>query len=523
MTRGPLADFLRRLRGGGPAGGGEPTDAELLERFVTRQEESAFEAVVRRHGPMVLGVCRHLLQDAHDAEDAFQATFLVLVSKAASIRNRTLLANWLYCVAYRVATRARSQAARRRARQTQGVEMVAAEPPPEGVGPELRPALYEELNRLPEKYRAPVVLCYMQGKTNTEAARQLAWPVGTVKGRLNRARTLLRTRLARRGLALSAGALAAALTQQPAAAVPAALLSATVKVGLLVAAGQTAAAGLVAAQASSLSRGVLRTMYLTRLMIACTVLLGVSVIGAGTGLFAYQKLTAPGAQALRAARTDKDRAAKDKRADAEQAARRRSAANLQALMHAMHQYHDVNGHLPPAAIYGKDGKALLSWRVLLLPYLDEDELFKQFRLNEPWDSKHNRPLLARMPKQFASPVPGKAKEKDVTFYQVFVGKGTVFEGTEGVSIRDITDGTSQTVAIIEAADAVPWTKPADLPYDAAKPLPGLGGLFPAGINAAFADGSVHWLRRNFDPEHMRRAITRSDGDIVDLQRLEDPK
>jgi RNA polymerase sigma factor (sigma-70 family) len=525
MASEALTDFLRRLRGG-CAGRtvGERTDEQLLERFVTCQDESAFEAVVQRHGPMVLGVCRHLLADAHDVEDAFQATFLVLVSKAPSIRARTLLANWLYRVAYRVALRARANAARRRARETQGVEMAAAEPDAGGIEPELRPILHEELNRLPDKYRVPIVLCYLQGKTNEEAARHLSWPVGTVKGRLTRARELLRSRLTRRGLTLSIGTLAAILAQStPSAAVATALLASTVRAAMLVAAGQ-AAAGIVSVQAAALSRGVLQTMFRTRLTIACAVLLGVGAIGAGTGLFARQKLTEPVSQASassrRIAKFPEEKAVpKEADENAQPAAKQRSADNLRQLMRGMHKYHEVNGHFPPAAIYDKNGKPLLSWRVLLLPYLEQDNLFKQFRLDEPWDSEHNKPLLAKIPKQYAPPLTGKTKEKNATFYQVFVGKETIFEGKEGLSVSDITDGTSCTIAIVEAAAAVPWTKPMDLPYDAKKPLPKLGGLFPNGFYAVLADGSAHWLKKDFDVMEMRHAITRNGEDIADFDKL----
>jgi RNA polymerase sigma factor (sigma-70 family) len=529
MASEALTDFLKRLRGNRAVRGiGEWTDEQLLERFVSCQDESAFDAVVQRHGPMVLGVCRHLLTDAHDVEDSFQATFLVLVSKAASIRTRTLLANWLYRVAYRVALRARANAARRRARETQGVEMAAAEPDAEGIEPELRPILYEELNRLPDKYRVPIVLCYLQGKTNEEAARHLAWPVGTVKGRLTRARELLRSRLTRRGLVLSAGALTTVLSPMTApAAVPSALLESTVRAAMLVAAGQ-AAAGIVSSHAAALSRGVLQTMFRTRLTIACAVLLGVGVIGVGTGFFALQKLILPAAQAgaspPQVAKTGEDKAApKNRDDDTHKAGRRRCVDSLHELMMAMWKYHEVNGHLPPAAIYDKDGKALLSWRVLLLPYLEQDDLFKQFRLNEAWDSQHNKPLLAKMPKQYASPLPGETKEKDATFYQVFVGKGAIFEGAEGMSLSDITDGTSNTIAIVEAAEAVPWTKPADLLYDTKKPLPKLGGLFPNGFHAAIADGSVQWFKKKFDAAQMHSAITRNGGDIVDFDNLKAEK
>jgi hypothetical protein len=240
-------------------------------------------------------------------------------------------------------------------------------------------------------------------------------------------------------------------------------------------------------------------MFPTKLRSACVLLLGISALGASLALARPEK----------EGQTDK----------ALKAARQRSAKNLQNLMIALWKYHEINEHFPPAAIYDKSGKSLLSWRVLLLPYLDEDDLFARFRLDEPWDSKHNKPLLANMPKEYAPPLSGKTKEKYATFYQVFVGKGALFEGKEGTSIWDITDGTSLTIAIVEAAQSVPWTKPADLSYDPKKPLPKLGGLFENGINAVFADGSPHWLKKDFDAAMMRVAITRNNGDIVDFDKL----
>ena len=202
MADGTLTEFLHRLRRSlRVRGEAEMTDPDLLRRFLENREEAAFAALVERHGPMVLGVCRHLVTNAADADDAFQATFLVLVRRASSIRKPQLLGNWLYGVAHRVAARARLQAARRRDRERPEVEMMATDPSREAS--EWNPVLHEELNHLPEKYRAPMVLCYLQGKTNQEAAQLLSWPVGTVKGRLTRARELLKKRLTRRGVSLS--------------------------------------------------------------------------------------------------------------------------------------------------------------------------------------------------------------------------------------------------------------------------------------------------------------------------------
>ena len=190
------------------------TDEQLLDWFLNRDDgsaEEAFRAIVLRHGPMVLGVCRHILNQHQDAEDAFQATFLVLARKGGSIRDRRVLARWLYEVAYRIAMRARTNGVRRRTHERQGGEMAATVTNDNHGWVELRPVLHEEVNRLPEKYRLPVILCYLEGKTNEEVAEQLKWPVGTVKGRLSRARDLLRSRLSRRGLALSAAFLVTAL------------------------------------------------------------------------------------------------------------------------------------------------------------------------------------------------------------------------------------------------------------------------------------------------------------------------
>jgi RNA polymerase sigma factor (sigma-70 family) len=177
------------------------TDTQLLKRFARQKDEAAFAALVRRHGPMVLAVCRRVLHDAHDAEDAFQATFLVLVRKARFIARPELLANWLYGVAYRVAVKARANANRRSAHERRAGAMTSVGSAPERIGSELRAVLDAELSHLPEKYRAPLVLCYLEGKTNEQAARLLGWPTGSISGRLARARELLRERLVSRGLA----------------------------------------------------------------------------------------------------------------------------------------------------------------------------------------------------------------------------------------------------------------------------------------------------------------------------------
>ncbi len=208
------------------------TDRQLLERFVADADANAFASLVQRHGPMVLGVCRQILRQEQDAEDAFQATFLVLSRKAGSIRAAEALPSWLYGVARRLALRSKSAVARRQAREVALVEAPPASLAPDSAVEDLAPVLHEEIGRLPEKYRIPFVLCYLDGKTNEEAAQRLGCPSGTVFSRLARARERLRTRLTRRGLALPAGVLTAtlaALSQQARAAAPPQLATATVR------------------------------------------------------------------------------------------------------------------------------------------------------------------------------------------------------------------------------------------------------------------------------------------------------
>jgi RNA polymerase sigma-70 factor (ECF subfamily) len=224
----------------------EPSDAEFLRLFATTRSEAAFEALVRRHGPMVEGVCRRILGEVHSAEDAFQAVFMILVRKSASIRRPELLANWLYGVACRIARKAKISALRKESRERRAGRMPTQEQQLLDLEwAELKAVLDEELSQLPEKYRAPLVLCYLCGQTNAQAAAQLGWPSGSMSERLSRAREMLRKRLNRRGLTLSAGLLALLLTNKASsAAVSPLLVEATVKSGMSYSA-KTVAAGSV--------------------------------------------------------------------------------------------------------------------------------------------------------------------------------------------------------------------------------------------------------------------------------------
>src|SRR5262249_19792967 len=244
--------------------GAGQTDGERLEGYLRRREEAALAALVRRHGPMVWGVCRRVLRNYHDAEDAFQATFLVLVRKAASVVPREMVANWLYGVAHQTALNARATAALRAMRERQVTQMPEPAAREQPLWRDLQPILDQELSRLPAKYRVAIVLCDLEGKTRKAVAQQLGVPEGTVSGRLTRGRALLAKRLARHGLAVSGGALAAVLSQNVLqAGVPTSVVSSTIHAASLVAAGQ-AAAGAIPAKVAALTEGVIRAMVLMK-------------------------------------------------------------------------------------------------------------------------------------------------------------------------------------------------------------------------------------------------------------------
>jgi RNA polymerase sigma factor (sigma-70 family) len=257
----------------GPALG----DEQLLERFLEQGEQPAFEALVRRYGPMVLGVCRRVLGNPHDAEDAFQATFLILVCRAAAVRPRSRVGPWLYGVAVRTALKARSSAARRRRAEQEAARrhLFSSAPDPEG---DLRPLVDEEVARLPEKYRVPLVLCLLGDKSRREAAELLGWSEGTLSGRLARAKELLAERLRRRGVGLSAAVLAEGVAGER---VPSSLVTATVEASAWCAG--PGAAHAVSAPVIALTEEVLRTMLLSKVQAVAAVCLLVLGIGMGIG------------------------------------------------------------------------------------------------------------------------------------------------------------------------------------------------------------------------------------------------
>jgi RNA polymerase sigma factor (sigma-70 family) len=271
-------------------------DGRLLESFLSCQDEAAFALLVKRHGRMVLGVCRRIIGNEHDAEDAFQAVFMTLARKAGSIVPRDLVGNWLHGVAYRTALQARGRLGRRRARERQVIDVPEPMAAPLADVQELHQLLDRELEKLPEKHRLPIVLCELEGRPRKEVAGQLKIPEGTLSSRLANGRALLARRLSRHGVTLSSAALAAMLTSQASALQPA-LVGSTVKAASLVVAGQSAA-GVVSAQAIFLCQGALKTMFLKKLKVITVLVIGAMCGGLGMGMTGWPaSLTLPTAHA----------------------------------------------------------------------------------------------------------------------------------------------------------------------------------------------------------------------------------
>jgi RNA polymerase sigma factor (sigma-70 family) len=271
----------------------EQADGELLRVFLSGNDQAAFEELVRRHGPMVLRVCRRTLGDAHEAEDALQATFLVLARKAASIRKRVSLASWLHGVAYRMANHAKRAAARRQHRGSQAAPAPTEDPALQAAWRELQALLDQEIDGLAEGLRAAFICCCLENMSSAEAAQQLGLQEGTVRMRLSRARKLLQERLSRRGVTLSAALAAGSLGANGlSAAVLQPLAASTAEAASRFVAGQSVAAGLVSTKVTTLAEGVLKTMFLTKLKGAVLVLLAVALAGTSTGALAYRTLAA---------------------------------------------------------------------------------------------------------------------------------------------------------------------------------------------------------------------------------------
>jgi RNA polymerase sigma-70 factor (ECF subfamily) len=284
MAAVQLDSVMRHVRRSVRPDTADRTDGQLLACFIDQRDEAAFEALVRRHGPMVYGVCHRAVGNHHDAEDAFQAAFLVLARKASSIRPRERLASWLHGVALRTALKAKAMTAKRRLREKQVMEMPEPEATQQGHWRDLQPLLDQELNGLPENYRLPILLCDLEGKTIKEATRQLGWPQGTLAGRLARGRKLLAKRLANRGVMLPVGLLVAVVAQNASAGVPASLL----RSAAMIASGQA----MVPAKVLALMEGVMKAMLMSKLKAVIAIVLALGIVATGATNFTFRTAAA---------------------------------------------------------------------------------------------------------------------------------------------------------------------------------------------------------------------------------------
>jgi RNA polymerase sigma factor (sigma-70 family) len=576
-----------------------------------------------------------------------------MARKIRTIRKPQAVSSWLHGVAYRLALKARTRRSRRQDREKSAPPSSAASPVDDLTVRELGSILHAELQRLPDAYRAALLLCYWEGKTRDEAADQLGMTASVFKKRLERARSMLGNRLARRGLVPSVALLAMLFAEHGAkGALSTLLVQGTAEAAVAYAAGKSATT-LASAAAVVLAEGAIRTMNATKWV--TTLLLGILLCTLGTTLavVSYQALAGqrsdPLAQAAGAAgqgqvqgqakqKSDAERflgtwritkgLAKGKElprdfialgrltftkdgkvtlsvveegppgnykligpgkidialnpqgelgegiykfdgddrltlcvaqhdgdkkrptkfsgeADSGQAlftltrakpgeekarpeeiakfadaagkvqeaiARTQSAANLKQIGKAMQDYVADHKTLPAHAIYSKDGKTpLLSWRVAILPYLDQKALYEEFKLDEPWDSAHNKKLIEKMPKVFE--INRGEKGDGLTYYQVFTGPDTVFDGQKKMRPADITDGTSNTLLALEARQPVIWSRPADLVLPREKDrMPPVGGLFTNGFNVVLCDGSVIFMVRDPQPKLLRSLVTPRGND-----------
>jgi RNA polymerase sigma factor (sigma-70 family) len=468
----------------------------LLERFVAEGDDSAFEALVVRHGPMVLGVCRRILISPHDADDAFQAIFLVLARKAARLRAPDRLGPWLHGVATRVARKARKRAARHR---HEALTEYPARERREAEWSDVRPILDAELGRLPPRHRDVLVLCLLEGLSAEEAAHRLGCPVGTVKSRLARGRQSLRDRLIGRGVSPSLAL--AALTASGGHTVP--LGQPLIRATLVAIASSATAPGVIA-----LTRGATLSMFSKSTVTVSLLAGGLALAGmAAATWMTPSRAQGPGNDARIRAEPAQDR-------------RQLQANNLKQIGLAFHNYASANDRLPALATYGPDGLPTLSWRVALLPYLDQEELYRQFRQDEPWDSPHNQALAARMPAVFETPAspapPGQTRIRG------FGGKGTIFDGPQGVRFADIYDGTSNTLLVAVADEPTPWTKPGELPFVAGRAVPALDDRDPDGYQIGLVDGSVRSLAVQ-DARLLPAIITRAGGEVIQWPSARPPR
>ncbi len=625
----------------------EPDDGALLDRFVLHRDENAFAELLQRHGRMVYGVSRKLLNNAADADDVCQATFLLLARKAGGLSRERSVAGWLVGVLRRVAADVRKRNRRRLQRESQVIRKSSDTSPTDAPllasAKELGQLLDTEIATLPRKYREPILLCCLEGLSKAAVAQRLGWPEGTVAGRLFRAKALLKARLQRKGvvpavaLALLSGAVQSQASPHPFA--PA--------IYQLALTGPAQLKTIISAPVYSLFQGAWKTMWIAKLKLGTAAIAATAALAwLGWGMTSPTVAESPVTPKTGLTETTDDQTAKreqeklqgtwhavavvfggkvhekvrkdadvmlqqtklifegDKiqisgspsegkptafklnaqanpkqlevmigegksikalyaleggvllfRFDEGNDARPTSLAvgedsaggllifqrqrpggqaagknadipgrnyaitmnNMRQIAIAQHNHHNDFGHLADN-ICDAQGKPLLSWRVKLLPYLEQDALFKQFKLDEPWDSTHNKSLIDKMPRVFS--LVNNVADDFKTPFCSFRGNGALLETGKKVTFPEVTDGLSNTIMVVEAAEPVTWTKPDDLMFDPQKSLPALGGKDQDWFVVVMCDGSAHRYRTSLKPETIKKLITKAGKEPIDQTELE---
>jgi RNA polymerase sigma factor (sigma-70 family) len=428
------------------------SDGELLRRFVATKDDSAFELLLRRHADVVLTVCRSILhQDWHAAEDAFQATFIALARNANALTKGGALGAWLFRVARHAALRIRKRKSKF-ASEALPNEISTASPSPDRTceASERGAVVAEEIERLPARYREPVILCFYCGLTHSQASLELGWSVGTIASRIARAKERLRKRLTRRGVVLGSSMAGTIGISETLTAHTSFVRSCVV---------QATGHGLVPDRLHSLANEVISIMRRTqrKWLLAAPILaigltLGVVFSGTEANESPIPKLSETPKLELSNSLMERNNAVRAERLSIAGAKERAYIQQkLTQLAQAIWSYQLDHGHLP-TDIVDKEGKALLSWRVAILPYIEQRALYKHFKLDEPWDSPANKPWSEIIIKLYTSAGPFDPKRAGYTFIKRYTGPNTLHRPGEKVDFSKMTDGRGrQTVHTKESS------------------------------------------------------------------------
>lgn len=554
------------------------TDQQLIARFNQYQDQRAFALLVSRHGPMVQRVCRGVLHNEQDAEDAFQAVFIVLHRRSRHVRWQRSLANWLYGVAYRIALKGRAKTQRRRESNLEHADMVAEQTFEASDWTDVGPAVHEEIHRLPKRYRSTLVLCCLEGRSRRQAATELGLSESAVKGRLERGRSMLKTRLTRRHLALPAVLAGATMTgtavagQAVEAAISETLIAATTEAAAQFASGSTAGGPLLSGSIT-LAKGQLGSMLLaTKIKYAVVSLSLLATAGAGTVLCISAQTTAqapPDSQTQRVPASLEEELPQPNTAESSEmwgtlSEADRNAINkrhVRAIVLAVHAYIDANqGFLPPAAVPNPQlpPEKRLSGLVLLLPYLgvrpsyiaEDDpawnewhadhqaaqEIYKRIDLTKAWDDPANAQAAKMIVTEFLSPDGAAVRDRQgraVTHFAFVRGSrgrdnGMFPLNTDiRLAIPDVMDGTINTLAIGQThADPGPWIAagPSTARFidhpSVRQPGAGFGSRHAGAAWFANGDGATYfWDMASSDPQTLHNIAGRADQKPVDRSQL----